>query len=67
MSIHAFLDHKVACLAFALEEKSHVNIMKNRLLELGLPTGPWLAELKREILRGEPDDKPFRAWREKQE
>lgn len=58
----AFLDHKVVSLAFALEEKSHVNIMKNRLLELGLPTGPWLAELKREILRGEPDDKLFRAW-----
>lgn len=58
----AFLDHKVPCLAFAMEEKSHVNIMKNRLLELGLPTGPWLAELKREVLRGEPDDKPFRAW-----
>jgi ribonuclease Z len=57
-----FLDHKTVCLAFALEEKSHVNIMKNRLLELGLPTGPWLGELKREILQGEPDDKRFRAW-----
>ncbi|MFZ2948724.1 MAG: MBL fold metallo-hydrolase [Desulfuromonadaceae bacterium] len=58
----AFLDHKTESLAFALEEKSHVNIMKNRMLELGLPTGPWLAELKREIVRGEPDDKRFRAW-----
>lgn len=58
----AFLDHKTVCLAYALEEKSHVNIMKNRLLELGLPTGQWLSELKREILRGESDDKQFRAW-----
>lgn len=58
----AFLDHKTVCLAYALEEKNHVNIMKNRLLELGLPTGPWLAELKREILRGEADDRQFRAW-----
>jgi len=57
-----FLDHKTVSLAYALEEKSHVNIMKNRLLELGLPTGPWLAELKRAILRGEADDKLFRAW-----
>ena len=57
-----FLDHKTVCLAFALEEKSHVNIMKNRLQELGLPTGPWLAELKRDIARGEPDEKCFRAW-----
>jgi ribonuclease Z len=58
----AFLDHKTVSLAYALEEKSHVNIMKNRLLDLGLPTGPWLAELKRAILRGEADDKLFRAW-----
>jgi ribonuclease Z len=58
----AFLDHKTDCLAYALEEKSHVNIMKNRLEELGLLTGPWLAELKRDIMRGEPDDKHFRAW-----
>jgi len=58
----AFLDHKTLCLAYALEEKGHVNIMKNRLLELGLQTGPWLAELKREIVRGEGDDKQIRAW-----
>ncbi|MBK5276235.1 MAG: ribonuclease Z [Desulfuromonadales bacterium] len=57
-----FLDHKTVCLAFALEEKSHVNIMKNRLLELGLPAGPWLGELKRAILRGEADAKRFRVW-----
>jgi len=58
----AFLDHRTVSLAFALEEKSHVNIMKNRLLELGLPIGPWLAELKRAVLRGESDDSIFRAW-----
>ena len=58
----AFLDHKTISLAYALEEKSHVNIMKNRLQELGLPTGPWLGELKRDIVRGEADDQPFRAW-----
>ena len=61
----AFLDHKIVSLAYALEEKGHVNIMKNRLQELGLPTGPWLAELKRKIVRGEPDNTPFRArWLE---
>jgi len=58
----AFLDHKTICLAYALEEKSHVNIMKNRLQEMGLPIGPWLAELKRDIVRGESDDKQVRAW-----
>lgn len=58
----AFLDHKTVCLAYALEEKDHVNIMKNRLQERDLPTGPWLGELKRSILRGDADDTPFRAW-----
>lgn len=56
------LDHRIPCLAFALEEKNHVNIMKNRLEELGLPVGPWLSELKNAVLREEPDDLPFRAW-----
>ncbi len=54
----AFLDHRTISLAFALEEKLHVNIRKNRLRELGLPTGPWLAGVKRAILRGEPDGFP---------
>jgi len=58
----AFLDHRTVSLAFALEEKIHVNIMKNRLVEMGLPTGPWLGELKRAILRGEADDTLFRVW-----
>jgi ribonuclease Z len=49
------LDHKTPCLAFALQEKSHVNIWKNRLAEKGLATGPWLRELKQAVLRGEPD------------
>lgn len=57
----AFLDHKIASLGFSLEEKAHVNVMKNRLDEMGLAVGPWLRELKRAILRGAPDDTPIRA------
>ncbi len=56
------LDHKIPCLAFALEEKNHVNIMKNRLLERGFAVGPWLTELKTAVLRGDPDDGLFRVW-----
>lgn len=52
------LDHDIPCLAFALEEKLHLNVWKNRLVELGLPTGPWLKELKRLVRRGAPDDTP---------
>ena len=32
------LDHRIPCLAFALEENQHVNIWKNRLDEMGLAT-----------------------------
>jgi ribonuclease Z len=57
-----FLDHKIPSLAYTLEEKNHVNIMKNRLDELGFPVGAWLAELKRAVLRDEPGEKLFRIW-----
>ena len=57
-----FLDHRIPCLAFVLEEKSHVNIMKNRLSELGLQAGPWLTDLKQAVLGGASDDLPFKAW-----
>jgi ribonuclease Z len=56
------LDHRIPCLAFTLEEKRHVNIMKNRLLERGFHVGPWLTELKTAVLRGDPDDGTFRVW-----
>lgn len=53
-----FLDHQIPCLAFALEEKFHVNVWKSGLEELGLPTGSWLRDLKSAVARGEPDDMP---------
>lgn len=56
----AFLDHGIPCLAFALEEKFHVNVWKSGLDELGLPTGPWLREVKQAALRGAPDATTFR-------
>ncbi|WP_303906320.1 ribonuclease Z [Thiohalomonas denitrificans] len=58
---HTLLDHRIPSVAYALEEKQHINIWKNRLDELGLKTGPWLRELKRAILVGEADDTPVRA------
>jgi len=62
-----FLDHKTPCLAFAVEEKTHVNIWKNRLAELGVPTGPWLRDLKQAILSGAPPETPIRAeWRDRE-
>jgi len=56
------LDHKTPCLAFSLEEKQHVNILKTHLEKMGLPVGPWLKQLKEAVMRGEPDEKLFRVW-----
>jgi ribonuclease Z len=55
----AVLEHRVPCLAFALEETAHVNVWKTRLDALGLPVGPWLRELKQAIVAGLPDDTPI--------
>ena len=52
----AVLEHWTPCLAFALQERVHVNIWKSRLAELKLPVGPWLQELKRAVIEGLPDN-----------
>ena len=57
------LDHRIPCLAFALEEPVHLNVDKTRLDALGLPVGPWLMDLKRALRRGDPDGSPIRiVW-----
>jgi ribonuclease Z len=62
----AHLDHRIYSLGFALEEKSHLNVDKDMLTRLGVPTGPWLSELKHALRRNEPDDYIVTArWREK--
>jgi ribonuclease Z len=48
----ALLDHGVPCLAFALKERFHINIIKNKLDTLGLTTGPWLNEFKQALYSG---------------
>jgi ribonuclease Z len=59
------LDHFTPCLAFCLEEKVHVNIWKNELEKMGLPTGPWLTELKKKVLEKAPDDTTMTiVWRQ---
>lgn len=56
------LDHGTPCLAFRFEENTRINIKKNVLREMGLPTGAWLLELKTHIVKNEPDDLPVRIW-----
>jgi ribonuclease Z len=56
--------HDIRSLAFAFEESVHINVWKNRLEELALPTGPWITELKRRVRAGAPDDTPIQVhWR----
>ena len=56
--------HGIASLAFAFEERTHMNVWKNRLEALGLPTGPWLTRLKEQVRAGAPDDTPISVhWR----
>ncbi len=56
--------HGIPSLAFAFEEGTHINIWKNRLEELGLPTGPWLTRLKEQVRAGAPDETPISVhWR----
>jgi ribonuclease Z len=57
----AHLDHKITSLAYCLEERRHISIMKNRLEEMGLAVGHWLKELKAAIQRGDPDQTPVVA------
>ncbi len=42
----AILDHKIPCLAFAIKERFHINMLKPRMADLGLETGPWINQLK---------------------
>ena len=51
----AILEHRVPCLGFALQEKPHVNINKDKLQSMKAAPGPWLNELKQSILRSEPE------------
>ncbi len=56
--------HDITSLAFSFEETTHINVWKSRLEARGLPSGPWLTELKQRVRAGEPDDTPIRVrWR----
>jgi ribonuclease Z len=37
-------------------------VWKNRLAEMGLEPGPWLAELKRAVAENLPEDTRIRGW-----
>lgn len=48
------LKHRVPCMAYALEENFHINIIETELNDMGLTVGPWLSGLKQAIHQDSP-------------
>ena len=60
------LDHGEVVLAFALEERAHINVWRNKVEAMGLSIGPWLRAFKDATLRGAPDDTLIEvAWHDR--
>ena len=62
----AALEHRTPSVGYALEEKAHLHVMKDKLERLGLPSGPWLTDLKRCVAGDAPPDTPITvAWHDR--
>jgi ribonuclease Z len=62
----AILDHGEVVLAFALEERAHINVWRNKVEAMGLSIGPWLRAFKEATLRGASDDTLIEvAWHDR--
>jgi ribonuclease Z len=55
------LDHKIVSMAYAMTERTHLNVRPEALAAAGLAPGPWLNALKQAIRTGAPDDTPIRV------
>lgn len=53
------LDHSIPCLGFSIKEHFHVNIMKDKVAELGLTVGPWLRRFKQALYHHQDPGSPF--------
>src|SRR3989441_3441150 len=53
------LDHKIVSMAYAMTERTHLNVRPEALAAAGLEPGPWLNALKQAIRTGLPDDTPI--------
>jgi ribonuclease Z len=61
-----FVDHDIPCLAYAVEEKAHVSVGKDRVAAAGFGPGAWLRELKHAVLTGARGDTPIDVrWRDR--
>jgi ribonuclease Z len=55
------LEHRIACLAFCIHERFHVNINKEALQNLNLDTGPWLTTFKKALYSRTDPDSTFKV------
>ncbi len=55
------LDHSIPCLGFSIEERFHVNIIKDKVIALGLEIGPWVKEFKKALFNCQAPDSEFRV------
>jgi ribonuclease Z len=53
------LDHKIPCIGFNIKERFHVNIMKDRVYDLGLEIGSWLREFKAALYNHKDPESKF--------
>lgn len=53
------LDHMIPSLGFALKERFHININKDKLNAMNLTVGPWLRRFKQSLWDGKPEDEIF--------
>ena len=62
----AAFEHRTPSLGFAIEEKAHLQVLKDKLERLALPTGPWLTELKRLVTTGAAPETPLTvSWHDR--
>jgi len=53
------LDHSIPCIGVTIEERFHINIMKESVTGLGLEVGPWLNEFKQALYNNKDLDSEF--------
>ncbi len=59
-SVHAaVLEHGIPVIGYALKERFHVNILKERLDEMNLSVGPWLRDFKNELYKNKDPNSEF--------
>ncbi len=57
----AITNHRIPCLAFAIDEPTHLNVDAEGVAKLGLAPGRWLKDLKDALREERPDDTPIRV------